>query len=180
MKTKLTKWYSVLAPRPTVLVSTVNKNGVSNAAPFSFVMPVSMEPPLVAFASARKRHTLKNIREVGDFAVNIPSSSLIKQTWGCAEPLPEDVSEITQTGLTEVKSSKIKSPKIKECFARFECKFKAEYDAGDHVIVVGKIVHTEVDDSIFDGETFNPKKADPLMHISSERFAKVGGVLRAK
>jgi len=39
MKLELSMWYKILAPRSVVLVSTVNNDGVSNAAPFSFVMP---------------------------------------------------------------------------------------------------------------------------------------------
>ncbi|MGZ7095643.1 MAG: flavin reductase, partial [Methanobacterium sp.] len=42
--------YKILAPRPTIIVSTVDKKGNVNAAPFSFTMPVSMDPPLIAFA----------------------------------------------------------------------------------------------------------------------------------
>ena len=178
MKIKLAKWYSVLAPRPTVLISTINKDGISNAAPFSFVMPVSVDPPLIAFASVRTRHTLKNIREVGDFVVNIPSTDLIKQTWVCAESFPENVSEIEKANLTEVASSKIKSPHIKECFAKFECELEAEYEAGDHVIVVGRVVNVEVDNKVLGGDKFNPKKANPLMHVGSENFAKIGNIIK--
>ena len=40
IKLDLNNWYKVLAPRSTVLVATVNEKEISNAAPFSFVMPV--------------------------------------------------------------------------------------------------------------------------------------------
>lgn len=177
MKTNLSKWYSILSPRPTILVSTISKKGISNAAPFSFVMPVSMNPPIITFASAPKRHTLKNIREAGDFAVNIPSARLIKEVWACSESLPEGVSEIKKSGLTEVKSKKIKSPKIKECFARFECRFLSEYEAGDHIVVVGEILDTEVDDDVFEDDLFDLKKASPLMHVGSEEFVTPGDII---
>ncbi|GAG42297.1 unnamed protein product, partial [marine sediment metagenome] len=39
MKVELSQWYKILVPRPAVLVSTVSAKGISNAAPFSFVMP---------------------------------------------------------------------------------------------------------------------------------------------
>ena len=180
MKRDISKWYSVLSPRPTVLISTVNKDGISNAAPFSFVMPVSMDPPIIAFGSVKKRHTYKNIKETGDFAVNIPSARLLKEVCACAELLPEGISEIEKSGLTEVKSKKIKSPKIKECFARFECRLISENAAGDHIIVLGEIVDTEVDDNVFEGEGFDPKKADPLMHVGSVDFARVGDIITAE
>ena len=47
MELDLEKFYKALAPRPTVLVTTVNPEGKVNAAPFSFVTPVSMNPPLI-------------------------------------------------------------------------------------------------------------------------------------
>jgi flavin reductase (DIM6/NTAB) family NADH-FMN oxidoreductase RutF len=63
--------YRILAPRPTIIVTTVNKGGEVNAAPFSFTMPVSMNPPLIAFASVTTHHTYRNIKETGEFVVNI-------------------------------------------------------------------------------------------------------------
>lgn len=180
MKTKVSKWYSLLAPRPTVLISTIGKNGISNAAPFSFVMPVSMDPPIIAFASAEKRHTLKNIRETGDFAVNIPSARLLKQVWTCSQAFPQEVSEIEKAGLSEVKSKKIRSPKIKECFARFECTLLSEHQAGDHIIVIGELLDIEVEDSVFEEDKFNLKKANPLMHVGSVDFATVGDMLKCQ
>jgi len=44
--------HRILTPRPTVIVTTVDEEGNINAAPFSFTMPVSINPPIVAFASA--------------------------------------------------------------------------------------------------------------------------------
>ena len=49
--------YKVLAPRPTIIITTINKKGEVNAAPFSFTMPVSMDPPLIAFASVASHDT---------------------------------------------------------------------------------------------------------------------------
>ena len=67
MLIELDKWYKIMAPRTTVLVSTVDAQGRTNAAPFSFVMPVSGKPPILAVAMAPTRHTLANIKETGDF-----------------------------------------------------------------------------------------------------------------
>ncbi len=114
MKIEPVYWYKLLSPRAVVLISTVNKKGVSNAAPFSFVMPASVEPPMIAFASDPDHHTISNIRETGDFAVNIPGVDMLNQLWTCGEDFPEGVSEIKKAHLTEKKSKKIKSPKVAE------------------------------------------------------------------
>jgi flavin reductase (DIM6/NTAB) family NADH-FMN oxidoreductase RutF len=133
----LSKWYKVLAPRPVVLISTINTKGISNAAPFSFVMPTSSGPPLIAFASNPNHHTAKNILKIGDFVVNIPSRQILKKLWICAEDFPRGVSEIKKANLTDENSAKLKSPRIKASFAHLECKLYHQYKAGDHLLMVG-------------------------------------------
>jgi flavin reductase (DIM6/NTAB) family NADH-FMN oxidoreductase RutF len=119
MKIELSNWYKLLAPRAVVLISTVSKEGISNAAPFSFVMPVSVEPPLIAFSSLPEHHTVSNIRETGDFVVNVPGVDMVNQLWTCGEDFPKGVSEIEKAHLTEQKSKKIKSPRVAEAIAHF-------------------------------------------------------------
>ena len=79
--------YSILlnsvAPRPIAWVSTVSASGRPNLAPFSFFNCVCVDPPLLAFAPALRRpkqadaghgeakDTLRNIREIKEFVVNI-------------------------------------------------------------------------------------------------------------
>ena len=180
MKLDLNNWYKVLAPRSTVLVATVNEKGISNAAPFSFVMPVSIKPALVAFSSAHKRHTLANIRLVKDFTINIPGKELLSQVWKCAESFPEEVSEIKESNLTEVKLDGIKSPGIKECYAIFSCKFFKEISAGDHVLVIGEVIGAEIRADIFENEKFDLHAASPLMHIGADEFSLPGEKLIAE
>jgi len=174
MKVQLEKWYQVLAPRTTVLVATVNKEGVSNAAPFSFAMPVSAQPQLIAFASAPQRHTLANIRATGDFTVNIPGKELLEKMWACAASFPEGVSEIKETELTELPMEGVKSPGIKECFAIFACTLFKEIPAGDHVVVIGEIVSIDIRKGIIKDGKFDPRTANPLLHVSGEEFTVPG------
>ena len=178
MELSFGKWYKVLAPRAVVLVSTVSKKGVSNAAPFSFVMPVSFKPPLLAFASSPAHDTVRNIDETGDFVANVPGEEILKELWISAEGFPPEVSEFKEAGLTEAKSAKVKSPGVKEAIARFECKLSAKYAAGDHVIIVGEVLRTEVRDEYFSGSKYNVSEAKPLMHIAEKEFALPGKIVR--
>lgn len=180
MKLDPKKWYKILTPRPVVLVSTVNGKGISNAAPFSFVMPISMDPPLICLGLYSGNDTVRNITKTGDFVVNIPSRKLLDKLWITSEDYPYGVSEIEKAKLTEKKSSKVKSPKIKECFAHFECKLYRKERAGDHMLIIGKIVEASIDDRLFKKGKYQLKKADPLMHIGGEEFGLVGKVVRAE
>ncbi len=178
MDINLDLWYRILAPRPVVLISTVNTVGISNAAPFSFVMPCSVKPPLVGFSSGPKHHTVKNIIKTGDFVVNIPGREILAKLWKCAEDLPAGVSEIKKAGLTEEKSVKVKSPGIRECFARLECKLHDRFRTGDHITVVGRVVRAYVEDNYFKNKEFKVRQADPLMHVGGKRFGLVGKIIK--
>jgi len=179
MKLNLSQWYKVLAPRATVLISTVNAKGISNAAPFSFVMPVSVTPPLVAFSSDPSHDTVANIRKTKDFVVNLPPENILSQLWICADDFPAGVSEIKKAGLTEMKSKRVKSPRIKECFGWFECKLQKIYSSGDHVLIIGKVLNAEAKDEVMEKGKFSPRKANPLLHIGAEKFALVGKIIKA-
>ncbi len=180
MKLDPSKWYKILAPRPAILVSTVNPKGVSNAAPFSFVMPVSIEPPLIAFASDPDHDTVKNILKINDFVVNIPGRNMLKKLWVCRTDFPYGVSEIKRAKLTEEKSSKVKSPKIKECLAQFECKLYKKLKSGDHLLIIGKVVEVSVDSKLFKAGKFQVGKAQALMHIGADEFGLLGKIVRAE
>ncbi len=180
MEIDFSLWYRVLAPRPVVIVSTVNSRGISNAAPFSFVMPCSVSPPLIEFSSSPGHHTAKNILKTGDFVVNVPGRGALDKLWKCSGNLPAGVSEIKKSGLTEEKSLKVKSPGIVECFARYECKLHGKFRTGDHITFVGRIVRAFVEDKYFKNKEFKVLQADPLMHIGGKRFGLVGKIIKVK
>jgi flavin reductase (DIM6/NTAB) family NADH-FMN oxidoreductase RutF len=163
-------FYEILAPRCAVLISTVDKEGRANAAPFSFVTPVSSNPPLLLYAAAPNRHTLANTRETGDFVLNIVPEELLDKLWVCSKAFPKGVSEIEKAGLTERKSKKVKSPSIEECVGWIECQLEFEKEAGDHILVVGRVVHAECRDEFMVKGEFDVSTAKPVMHIRGRRF----------
>lgn len=162
--------YRVLAPRPTIIVTTVNRKGEVNAAPFSFTMPVSMDPPLIAFASVTSHHTYKNIKETGEFVVNIPNEDILKELWITAEKFPEDVNEVEKAGLTQIPSKKVTPPKIEECIASIECKVKWIKKAGDHDIIVGESVQVEVEENTLKDGLLDVENVKPVLHLGGVNF----------
>jgi flavin reductase (DIM6/NTAB) family NADH-FMN oxidoreductase RutF len=180
MKLDVSKWYKILAPRPVILVSTADPEGVSNAAPFSFVMPVSIEPPLIAFASDPEHDTVRNILKTKEFVVNLPCAEILQKLWICRTSFPYGVSEIKKAGLTEEKSDKVGPPRVEECFAHFECKLFDQLEAGDHLLIIGEVVEASIDDRFYKNGKYQIAEAHALMHIGSEEFGLLGNILRAK
>lgn len=172
MELETKKFYKFLAPRPTVLVTSMDKEKRINAAPFSFIMPVSMNPPLLVVAMGPKRDTLKNIRESREFAINVPPEEILNNLWMCSKNHPPDENELEAAGLTAMDSKKVLTPCIHECVVWFECLLEHELNMGDHVLVAGRVVHVRIKDDLVDkGGDINLKKAKILMHIAGPKFA---------
>jgi len=177
MKLELENWYKLLAPRPAVIISTVNGEGQVNAAPFSFIMPLSGEPAMVAFASAPEHHTIRNIKETEVFVVNIPGRNILDKLWICAKSFDYGVSEIEKAGLTAEKSENVKAPRIKESIGFFECELGRMEEIGGNVFVIGNILLAEVKDEFFSGGKYDIKKAAPLTHIGGQAFSAPGEII---
>jgi flavin reductase (DIM6/NTAB) family NADH-FMN oxidoreductase RutF len=179
MEFKLSGFYEIMSPRCTVLISTVDGEGKANAAPFSFVTPVSVDPPLLLFAATPARHTLANARETGDFVLNLVPEELLDRMWVCAKAFPKGTSEIDEAGLTERKSRHVKAPSIEECAGWIECRLEFEKEAGDHILVVGRVVHAEAKDEFTKDGEFDVSAAKPVMHVRGKRFVAAERIVRA-
>lgn len=78
---------------PVVLISTVDKEGNMNIAPYANVMPILRSLDLIAIASWLRRDTLDNIRDTKEFVINIPSADLVDKVMICSRNYPKGVDE---------------------------------------------------------------------------------------
>ena len=95
---------------------------------------VSLDPPLVLFSLHRAAYSLGAFTDGGHFAVNILSESQRELSQRFAKALVDKWHgvdfETWETG----------APILKECIAAFECRTRALYDGGDHVIFLGEVL----------------------------------------
>jgi len=104
-------------PLPVVLISTISKDGVHNAAPWSCVTPVLRPLDEVLIASWLKRDTLENIRQTGEFVINVPPAGMEEAVMICAKNFPPEVDELEKAGLQPRLSRKVRAPGIEGCLA---------------------------------------------------------------
>ena len=150
---------STVGPRPVAWVVTQDANGVTNAAPFSFFNAISGDPPLVIIGiGGRKpgdaKDTGNNIRETGQFVVNMVSDANAQAMNITAIDFPHGVDEIKEAGLTTLPSVKIKVPRIAESPVALECERFMNIDLGtDRTLVIGKVLAVHVrDDCVLNAE----------------------------
>jgi flavin reductase (DIM6/NTAB) family NADH-FMN oxidoreductase RutF len=168
----LREFWKLMSPRLTVLVTTVDSKGKPDVAPFSFVSPVSFDPPLLMVAIGVNKHSYWNLMRKKEFVVNIPTEKMLEKVWIAGEKWDAEVSKIERAGLQTSKSEKVGPPRLTECVAHIECYLEDAKKYGDHVIIVGRVVSVNVNEEYVDEE--GRLKVDlvrPPLHVSENVFA---------
>ncbi len=159
----------LIYPRLTVLVTTIDDKGNINAAPYSWIVPVSFDPPLVSIGiGSKEKHTYINAKRSGEFVVNVVSEDFAQQAVNCEEKhIPGD-DLLKKNRLYAIPSEKVDVPKVKESRAVLECRVKdfVEIEGSDHVLLIGEVVAAQSAGDIDD--------IRPLLHCSGDRFRSVG------
>lgn len=159
----------LISPRLTVLVNTLDEKGELNSSPYSWVYPLSSNPPMIGVGIGGKhKFTYINSKRTGEFVVCIVSEDFGQQAVNCEEIHKPGDKLWEKHGLHAERSKKVNVPRIKEARAVLECKVRqfVELD-GDHLILVGEVVHAETEEG-------GLGSIKPLLHDSNERFRAAG------
>jgi flavin reductase (DIM6/NTAB) family NADH-FMN oxidoreductase RutF len=173
---------AAIVPRPIAFVSTVGADGRTNLAPFSFFSGVSAKPALLSIAindrAGRPKDTLRNLRETGDFVVNVVSEPLFERMVQTSGDWPEEVSEFELTGLTAVTSDLVRAPRLGESPVSFECRLHREFALEDTTMVIGEIVRGHVNEAVLTDGRLDPEKLRPIARLGADGYTTLGRVMR--
>ena len=155
---------SLIVPRPIAFVTTVDPQGVVNAAPFSMFCMLGEEPPLLLVSLNRsadsRRDTARNIESSGEFVVHMVDEALTEAADRCAEKLPHGVSELEAVGLSTRPSQKVVPPTIEAAPVAFECVLHETLLTESREIVIGRIVSLHTRDDLIDTDAWRVRLAD--------------------
>jgi len=169
IKVNLSTSLRLVHPMHTVLVTTTDKFGKANIITLAWVMPTSVNPPLIAISIAPQRYSHTNIEETKEFVVNIPTMEILRETFFCGRVSGKTLDKFKETGLTPQPAKMVKAPIIKECIAHLECKLHQQFTTGDHTIFIGEIVEAYADKNIF-AEKYRLEKAKLIYHLGGADF----------
>lgn len=178
-----------ILPRPIAWVSTVNSEGKPNLAPFSFFTVASCKPPVLCFSPAYKsevsdaqemaipKDTLSNIRQTGQFVVNIVSEPLADKMNQTAGEYPPGVNEFEIAGLTALPGSFVGVPRVAESLVNMECKLYQLIEFGRHpgagTLVLGEIVCIHLDQSLYKNGSIDPDVLAPIGRMGANFYCTV-------
>ncbi|SPJ25412.1 flavin reductase family protein [Palleronia abyssalis] len=160
---------AIVAPRPIGWVSTLSDTGLVNLAPYSFFNAVAGRPPMVALSSEGIKDSITNMRDTGEFVVNLATMALAKQMNETSRDFDSDVDEFGPAGLTPEPSKLVKPPRIAGVAAALECKVTQmvdlpdlQGDKGQRLMAVGEVVGIHIDDAMLTDGKFDMVKAGTI------------------
>jgi flavin reductase (DIM6/NTAB) family NADH-FMN oxidoreductase RutF len=164
---------STVVPRPIALVTTVDREGRVNAAPFSFFNAVSSVPPVVVLGISPGvnggdgyKDTARNIRDTAEFVVNLVDEALAERMNICAVDFPSETPELGMAKLVEVPSVEIRPPRIEASPVSFECRRITGLSLGPRsMLEIGRLIHIHVRDDLVDAERF---------YVATEKMRLIG------
>lgn len=177
---------SAVAPRPIAFASTVDKDGNVNLSPFSFFNVFSANPPVMIFSPARRgrdnttKHTLENVKEHAEVVVNIVSYDMVQQMSLSSTEYEKGVNEFVKAGFTEVKSERVKPPRVKEAPVSFECKVIEVKSLGEEggagQLVICEVLLMHIADRVLDENgKIDVRKIDLVARMGGNWYARANG-----
>jgi 3-hydroxy-9,10-secoandrosta-1,3,5(10)-triene-9,17-dione monooxygenase reductase component len=115
-------------------VVTASHDGAPVGMACNSFSTVSLEPPLVLFCAAKSSSTWPRIRAAGKWAVNVLGED---DEEVCRLFAQKDADRFAHMTFRPGASG---APLLDRSLAFFDCVTEAEHDAGDHVIVVGRVL----------------------------------------
>jgi len=175
-----------VAPRPIAFVSTVDEQGVSNLAPYSFFNVFSAKPPVLVFSSNRKvrdnttKDTLHNVEQTGEVVINVVSHRIVRQMAVSSIGYPPEVDEFKKSGLTAIDSDLIRPKRVAESPVHMECKVDriislgAEGGAG-HLIIC-TILRMHIAEEVIDERgRIDPHRIDLMGRMGRAYYVRASG-----
>jgi flavin reductase (DIM6/NTAB) family NADH-FMN oxidoreductase RutF len=160
---------------PAFLITCAGEDGRPNAIAIAWLMPVSMNPPLVAFAIHPRRYSYELLQVNPSFVVNVMAHDQASEVLFCGRCSGRDVDKFAEDNLTAVDARAVDAPAIAEALAHVECEVEAEHVAGDHVIVVGRVRAVSAEESVLVGGWRDLAAAPPLFHLGADLFTTSSG-----
>ena len=181
----LNPFSACIVPRPIGWVSTVDKDGRPNLAPFIFFNGVGYTPPTVMFCPNGRdldgglSHSLLNVQETKEFVVNIATFDLRYSMNLTSRQLKRGESEFKLAGLTEEPSRRVRPPGVAESPIRLECRHVQTVhlpstEPGFPLnVVFGQVVGVHISELVLTAGRVDYAKLQPIARLGYRQFAVI-------
>lgn len=153
-----------LYPLPTVLVGAL-VNGKPNYITIAHVGIMDLES--VSLGMNKRHYTNAGIKTNKTFSINLPSTTMIKETDHCGLVSGKDHNkgDMFKTFYGILKTA----PMIEQCSINMECELIKTVDFPNHDVFIGKIVNTYCDEAVLNYGEVDIEKVQPILFVMNDR-----------
>jgi flavin reductase (DIM6/NTAB) family NADH-FMN oxidoreductase RutF len=170
---------AIVVPRPIAWVSTRDRSGHTNLAPFSYFSGVGSDPPMISISIANRRDgtkkdTLRIAQETGVFCVNLVEEHDAERMNASSGDYPPDVSEVETLQIATTPCAAIDGVRVASARAALECRLVDVHEYGRKVrvnVVIGEVVHFAVADELWAAPAHDIR---PIARLGDRFYAKLG------
>ncbi len=174
---------SGVAPRPIAFVSSMDKNGAVNLAPFSFFNAFGVNPPVICFSPAfsgktgAPKDTLLNLLETKECTISIVTYDMVEQVSLASAPYPKGENEFIKAGFTPFASEKVTPPGVAESPFIMEAKLLHHIDFGGKPgsanLLICEILLFHINERVFnEQEQIDPRLMDQVARMGGSWYSR--------
>ncbi|NKC29480.1 flavin reductase family protein [Falsiroseomonas selenitidurans] len=175
-----------VVPRPIAWITSIDAAGRVNAAPFSSYNYVATSPPMLAINIATRagtdgqvKDTARNIRDSGEFVVNVATEATMEAMHQSAQDFPPEVSEAEALGLALLPSRLVRPPRIAAAPVQMECRLDriVPLGRGINTLYIGEVVAFHLRGDVYDGTRVDSAALRPVARLGGPFYATLGEII---
>ena len=177
----------LVVPRPIGWISSMNKTGQVNLAPYSYFNGVLSRPRIVSFCSESEKDAAAFAIESGEFAWSMATWALRDQMNATSAGLPRGQSEFEYAGLATAPCRLVRAPRVADSPAAMECKLTQVVRVLDlegretgGVAVYGQVVGMHIDERFMKDGRFDLAAVQPIARCGYDEYTVVERVFSMK
>jgi flavin reductase (DIM6/NTAB) family NADH-FMN oxidoreductase RutF len=178
---------AIVAPRPIGWLSTIDRDGVVNLAPYSFFNALAADPPVLVVGAGcrgdgRPKDSQVNIVQTGEFVHNVVTAAQREVMNETSLGLPHGESEMARTGLEGVPSVNVVPPRVKGAPIHLECRYlqtvelPCRAEGRRNWAILGEVVGIHIDESVLVDGLVDVTLFEPVARLGYFDYTKVSDV----
>ena len=182
---------SIIFPRPIGWISSIDKKGIINLAPYSYFNAIADDPPQIMFVAAasdkpsQKKDTLSNIMATKEFVVNFATTATRKQMNLSSKDIHKDDDEFVLTKLKKRKSKLVKVPSVADSPVNLECKLLKSIKLKSNsknfsTMVMGEVIGIYIKDNFIEKGRVNSAAMRFVARMGYSEYTTVSSKFRMK
>ena len=182
---------SLIFPRPIGWISSIDKKGNVNLAPYSYFNAIADDPPQIMFVagasdrSSQKKDTLTNILATKEFVVNFATTATRKQMNLSSKDIHKDDDEFVLTKLKKRNSRLVKVPSVADSPVNLECKLLKSIKLKSSsrkfsTMVMGEVIGIYIKDSFIEKGRVNSAAMRYVARMGYSEYTTVSSKFKMK